>query len=431
MVEAHDPEGSIHEATAESVEAVWRIESGRLIATLSRLVGDVGLAEDMAQDALVAALESWPESGIPDNPAAWLITTAKNRGIDRIRRDRVLEEKYGQVASELELAGPEPGPEQAAFDEDRIGDDLLTLMFTACHPDLTTESQVALTLKTLAGLSTDEIARAFLVSGATVSQRIVRAKRTLADSEVRFEPPAEDEMGERLAAVLGIVYLIFNEGYSATAGDDWMRTDLSAEALRLGRILAGLAPSEPEVHGLVSLMEIQASRFPARIGPDGEPVLLLEQDRSRWDRLLIRRGLERLELARELGGSGPYFAQASIAACHARAATAEDTDWDEIVRGYDLLLELRDSPVARLNRAVAVSMAGDPAEALLIVDQLGEDRRMSDYHLLPSVRGDVLEKLGRPDEAAAEFNRAAALTGNEQERRVLEERAARAKESAG
>ncbi|MBN8869430.1 MAG: RNA polymerase sigma factor [Solirubrobacterales bacterium] len=420
------PAGTAAETTSATVEAVWRIESARLIATLSRLTGDVGLAEDMAQDALVAALEGWPRTGVPDNPSAWLITTARNRGIDRIRRDKVLREKYEKVASEMELSGPEPGPEQVAFDEDRIGDDVLTLIFTACHPELSAESQVALTLKTLAGLSTEEIARAFLVSKATISQRIVRAKRTLAESEIRFEPPAPEEMGERLGTVLGVVYLIFNEGYSATAGEDWMRTELSAEALRLGRILAGLAPAEPEVHGLVALMEIQASRFPARIGPDGDPVLLMDQDRARWDRLLIRRGLERLELAGELGGSGPYFLQASIAACHARASAPEQTDWDQIVGFYDALLALRDTPVARLNRAVAVSMAGDPGRALAIVDDLAGDRRMEGYHLLPSVRGDLLEKLGRGEEAAAEFARAASLTGNEQERKVLEGRALRA-----
>ena len=308
MEPAHPPSRG-RQATAESVEGVWRIESARLIATLSRITGDFGLAEDIAQDALVKALETWPETGVPENPAAWLMATARNRGIDRIRRDQSLAGKYRQIAGELELAEPEPGPHAAAFEGDRIGDDLLTLIFTACHPALTTESQVALTLKSLAGLSTDEIARAFLVSNATVSQRIVRAKRTLSESEVGFEPPAEDEMGARLAAVLGVIYLIFNEGYSATAGEEWMRTDLSAEALRLGRILAGLVPGEPEVHGLVALMEIQASRFPARIGPDGAPVLLLEQDRSLWDRLLIRRGLERLELARGLDGKGPYVLQ--------------------------------------------------------------------------------------------------------------------------
>lgn len=385
----------------------------------------------MAQEAMVTALEQWPETGVPGNPSAWLLTTARNRGIDRIRRDRVLQEKYGMLAREIERSGPEPGPEEALFDQEQIGDDVLTLLFTACHPALTTESQVALTLKVLGGLSTDEIARAFLVSGSTISQRIVRAKRTLAESDIPFEPPGKDELGERLATVLGVTYLIFNEGYSATAGEQWMRTDLSAEALRLGRILAGLAPAEPEVHGLVSLMEIQASRFPARIGPDGEPVLLMDQDRSKWDRLLIRRGLERFEIARSLGGSGSYFLQASIAACHARAAIPEDTDWSEILGYYDSLLELRDSPVTRLNRAVAVSMSGDPEEALDIVDQLGDDRRLQSYHLLPAVRGDLLEKLDRNEEAAEEFSQAAAMTGNGQERRVLEARAKKAKEFAG
>jgi len=419
------------ETTSATVEAVWRIESARLIAGLARRMGDLGLAEEMAQEAFVTALEQWPSTGVPDNPGAWLMTTARNRGIDRIRRDKVLQEKYGRLAGEIELQGPEPGPESALSDEERIGDDVLTLLFTACHPALTTESQVALTLKVLGGLSTDEIARAFLVSRATVSQRIVRAKRTLSESGIRFEPPAEDEMGERLGAVLGITYLIFNEGYAATAGEQWMRTELSAEALRLGRILAGLAPAEPEVHGLVSLMEIQASRFPARIGPDGEAVLLMDQDRSRWDRLLIRRGLERLEIARRLGGGGPYVLQASIAACHARAARPEDTDWQAILGFYDELALLRDSPVTELNRAVAVAMAGDPDRALEMVEALAGNRHMERFHLLPSVRGDLLEKLGRTGEAAAEFSRAASLTANEQERRVLEGRAERARKFSG
>ena len=411
------------ETTSSTVEAVWRIESARLIATLSRLTNDVGLAEDMAQDAFLAALEVWPESGVPDNPAAWLMTTARNRGIDRIRRDRNLRDKYAALAGELERAEPEPGPERAVFGEERIGDDVLTLLFTACHPELTTESQVALTLKVLGGLSTEEIARAFLVSKATVSQRIVRAKRTLSESSVPFETPAPDEMGERLGAVLGITYLIFNEGYSATAGESWMRTELSAEALRLGRIIAGLAPEEPEVHGLVALMEIQASRFPARIGEDGEPVLLMDQDRSLWDRLLVRRGLERLDLARAQGGRGPYVLQASIAAVHARAARPEDTDWDEIVSAYDELLRLAYSPVTALNRAVAVAMAGDPESALAEVDELATDRRMREYHLLPGVRGDLLARLGRGEEAAEEFRRAAEMTRNEKERGLLRRRA--------
>ena len=431
MSEAASQETMGGESTVGAVEAVWRIEAARLIASLSRWVGDVGLAEDMAQDAFLTALEQWPHTGIPGNPAGWLMTTARNRGLDRIRRDKVLQEKYGQIAIEIDREGPVPGPENVATDEDRIGDDVLTLLFTACHPALTVESQVALTLKVIGGLTTGEIARAFLVSSATISQRIVRAKRTLADSGVRFEAPEADEMGERLGAVLGVIYLIFNEGYSATAGETWMRTELSAEALRLGRILAGLAPEEPEVHGLVSLMEIQASRFPARIAPDGEAVLLMDQDRALWDRLLVRRGLDRLELARRLGGDGPYFLQASIASCHARAARPEETDWQEIVTGYDALLALRDSPVTRLNRAVAVSMSGDPGTALEIVDELSGDRRMENYHLLPSVRGDVLEKLGRGEEAAAEFTLAATLTDNRQERRVLEERAIRAKEISG
>ena len=416
---------------AETVEAIWRIESARLVARLSRLTGEVGLAEDMAQEAFVAALEVWPGSGIPRNPAAWLMTTARNRGIDRIRRDRVLTEKYGQIAHEMELAGPGPGPEQAVLNEDRIGDDVLTLLFTACHPCLTTETQVALTLKAVGGLTTDEIARAFLVSDSAIAQRIVRAKRTLADSGIRFEPPSTDEMGERLAAVLGVIYLVFNEGYSATAGDQWMRTELSVEALRLGRIMVGLAPREPEVHGLVSLMEIQASRFPARTGPQGEPVLLMDQDRSRWDRLLIRRGLKELETARSLGGNGPYVIQASIAACHARALRPEQTDWQEILGYYDELAALGDSPVTELNRAVAMAMSGDPRSALDAVDRVATDSRMKGYYLLPSVRGDLLERLGRSGEAAAEFERAASLTDNQAERRVLIERAERAKDFPG
>ncbi len=417
--------------TAATVEAVWRIESARLTAALSRLVGDLGLAEDMAQDALVIALETWPETGVPENPAAWLMTTARNRGIDRIRRDRNLEAKYGRIAVELERQGPEPGPEEAAFAEDAIGDDVLTLIFTACHPALTSDSQVALILKTVAGLSTGEIARALLVSETTVAQRIVRAKRTLSEAGVQFAPPGESDLAERLATVLGVVYLIFNEGYAATAGESWMRADLSAEALRLGRILAGLAPAEPEVHGLVSLMEIQASRFPARSGPDGEPVLLMDQDRSQWDRLLVRRGLERLELARQLGGKGPYFLQAEIAACHARAVKAEETDWNRIVAHYDALLTLGDSPVTELNRAVAVAMAGDPDAALAIVDRLAKDKRMAGYHLLPAVRGDLLEKLDRDGEARNEFRQAAKLTRNQQEQRVLAERADRTRKFSG
>ena len=428
MVRAREESGNPRNPTVETVEAIWRIESARLVATLSRLTGDVGLAEDMAQEAFIAALEGWPDAGVPENPAAWLMTTARNRGIDRIRRDKALKEKYGRIASELQLAGPKPGPEAVGLDEDRIGDDVLTLLFTACHPDLTTQSQVALTLKAVGGLTTDEIARAFLVSNATISQRIVRAKRTLADSEIRFEPPAGDEMGERLAAVLGVIYLIFNEGYAATAGEDWMRTELSAEALRLGRILVGLAPEEPEVHGLVSLMEIQASRFPARIGPDGEPVLLMDQDRARWDRLLIRRGLAHLEAAKSRGGNGPYVLQPSIAACHARAMRPELTDWEEILGYYNELATLGDSPVTELNRAVALAMAGDPQSALEAVDRVAEDRRMESYHLLPSVRGDLLEKLGRHCESAAEFERAASLTDNQAEQRVLSERAGRARE---
>lgn len=423
--------GDSRKTTAATVEAVWRIESARLTGALARVTGDVGLAEDMAQDALVTALELWPETGVPDNPAAWLMTTARNRGIDRIRRDRKLSEKYGQIASEMERSGPEPGPEASVTGEERIGDDVLTLLFTACHPALSADSQVALTLKAVGGLTTAEIARAFLVSKATISQRIVRAKRTLADSGIPFEIPGEDEMDSRLASVLGVIYLVFNEGYAATAGDSWMKKELAAEALRLGRILAGLSPGEPEVHGLVALMEIQASRFPARTGPEGEPILLLDQDRRLWDRLLIRRGLEHLEVAGDLGGSGPYVLQARIAACHARASRAEETDWNEIVSQYDLLANLNRTPVAELNRAVAIGMAGDPSRALIIVDGLVNGGKLDGYHLLPAVRGDLLEKLGRENEAAIDFRNAAELTDNEQERRVLLDRADRAEKFSG
>ena len=426
MAPARNRRNSAANTTAATVEAVWRIEAAKLIATLSRITGDVGLAEDMAQDALVAALEQWPGQGVPDNPAAWLMTTARNRGIDRIRRDSNLAAKYWQIAADMEREGLPPGPEEIAEAEDRIGDDVLTLLFTACHPALTTDSQVALTLKAVGGLSTGEIARAFIVSPATISQRIVRAKRTLSESVVPFEQPDEEEMGQRLAAVLGVIYLIFNEGYAATSGDSWMRRELTTEALRLGRVLVGLAPREPEVHGLLALMEIQASRFPARTGKDGEPVLLMDQDRSLWDQLLIRRGLTGLRLARELDGNGPYVLQASIAACHARARRPGDTDWNEIVRQYELLAELNRSPVTELNRAVAIGMAGDPARALIIVDGIASGGKLEGYHLLPGVRGDLLEKLARPGEAAGEFRRAAGLTDNEAERRVLIERATRA-----
>lgn len=406
-----------------AVAAVWRIESARLIANLAGLTGDLPLAEDMAQDALVAALETWPESGVPENPGAWLATTARNRGVDRIRRDQNLQRKYSRLALELDRSDPELGPERSVLERDPTGDDVLTLLFTACHPALTTQSQVAMTLKVVGGLSTSEIARAFLVPKATVAQRIVRAKKSLSESDVGFERPDEEEMAERLGAVLGVIYLIFNEGYAATAGAEWMRADLSAEALRLGRILVGLAPEEPEAQGLLALMEIQASRFPARTGTDGEPILLQDQDRGRWDRLLIRLGLERIELARSLGGDGPYLLQAEIAACHANAASAEQTDWARMVSIYDSLIETSESPITRLNRAVAVSMAGQEQEALDEVDRLVQEGSLGAYHLLPAVRGDLLEKLGRRDEAVGQFELAASLTENERERGVLEARA--------
>ncbi len=411
--------------TNRTVEAVWRIESARLIAGLARVAGDVGLAEELAQDAFVAALEQWPKSGVPDNPGAWLMTTAKNRGIDRLRRLQNLERKQQELGRELESRQvSETAAVDAALD-DHVGDDLLSLVFTTCHPVLSTDARVALTLRLLGGLTTTEIARSFLVSEATVAQRIVRAKRTLAEAHVPFEVPGPDELGERLDSVLEVVYLIFNEGYSATAGDDWMRPELCNEALRLGRILAGLAPREPEVHGLVALMEIQASRTRARIGPTGEPILLLEQDRARWDQLLIRRGLAELDRADELGGArGAYVLQAAIAACHARARRAEDTDWEAIAALYEALAGVAPSPVVELNRAVAVGMAFGPEAGLELVDQLLDAPALGDYHLLPTARGDLLVKLGRADEARREFARAASMTDNERERAVLLARAA-------
>ncbi|RAY15901.1 RNA polymerase subunit sigma-24 [Actinomadura craniellae] len=401
-----------------SIDAVWRLESPRLIAGLARLMrGDVGVAEELAQDALVAALEQWPGSGVPDNPGAWLTAVAKRRAIDLIRRRERLDRKIEEIGRGLETEEtPEPD-----FDTE-IEDDLLRLVFTACHPVLSTEARVALTLRLLGGLKTEEIARAFLVSEPTVAQRIVRAKRTIADRKVPYEVPQGAELVERLASVLEVVYLIFNEGYSATAGDDWMRPALCEDALRLGRVLAGLMPREPEVHGLIALLEIQASRSAARSGPDGEPILLLDQDRSRWDRLLIRRGLAALERAEELGGTpGPYTVQAAIAACHARAHTPEETDWTRIAALYELL---EPSPVVELNRAVALSMALGPAAGLAIVDELTGEPALRGYHLLPSVRGDLLARLGRPAEARAEFERAASLTRNERERTLLLDRAA-------
>jgi RNA polymerase sigma-70 factor, ECF subfamily len=414
--------------THRAIDAVWRIESARLIAALTRMVRDVGLAEDLAQDALVAALERWPESGVPDNPGAWLMATAKHRAIDRLRRGQLLERKQEALGRDLEAQQATAEPDFAAAIDDAIddvGDDLLRLVFIACHPVLSREARVALTLRLLGGLSTEEIARAFLVPEPTVAQRIVRAKRTLAEARVPFEVPVGAERAARLASVLEVIYLIFNEGYAATAGDDWMRPALCAEALRLGRILAELAPQEPEVHGLVALLEIQASRTRARIGPSGEPILLLEQNRARWDQLLIRRGLTALRRSQALGGAlGPYALQAAIAACHARARTAAQTDWEGIVALYDALAQLTPSPVVELNRAVALGMAFGPAAGLEIVDQLTGEPSLKDYHLLPSVRGDLLAKLGRFDEARAEFERAATLTRNARERALLLQRAA-------
>jgi RNA polymerase sigma-70 factor, ECF subfamily len=402
-----------------TVDAVWRIESARLIAGLARIVRDVGLAEDLAQDALVAALEAWPESGVPDNPGAWLMATAKRRAIDGFRRDATLARKHEEIARELELRQAEPEDLDAALD-DRIGDDLLSLVFTTCHPVLSTGARVALTLRMLGGLSTPEIARAFLVPEATVAQRIVRAKRTLGEARVPFAVPEGPELGARLASVLEVVYLIFNEGYSATAGESWTRPALCEEALRLGRVLAELAPEEPEVHGLVALMEIQASRLRARTGRGGEPVLLLDQDRGRWDRVLIGRGLAALARAERLGGAlGPYALQAAIAACHARARSAEETDWARIAALYDALAELTPSPVVELNRAVAVGMAFGPAAGLELLDALGDAPALRSYHLLPAARGDLLERLGRREEARREFARAASLTRNARERGVL------------
>lgn len=409
-----------------TIDAVWRIESARLIAALARMVRDVGLAEDLAQDALLAALESWPQSGVPDNPGAWLMATAKHRAIDLLRRGRRLESKQQQLQREV---GVQMAMAASEFEHalDDVGDDLLGLMFVCCHPVLSTEARVALTLRLLGGLATPEIARAFLVPEATVAQRIVRAKRTLTAADVGFELPTGDERAERLASVLEVVYLIFNEGYSATAGDDWMRPELCDDALRLGRILAELTPREPEVHGLVALMEIQASRARARTAPDGAPVLLPDQDRSRWDLLLIGRGLKALDRARALGAPlGPYAVQASIAACHARARTPQETNWPRIAALYDALSQLAPSPVVELNRAVALAMAFGPATGLELVDQLAQEPALAGYHLLPSVRGDLLARLGRGAEARAEFERAAELTQNARERALLLARAAAA-----
>src|SRR5438876_8271961 len=421
--------------TQLAIDAVWRIESPRLIAGLARIVRDVGVAEDLAQDALVAALEQWPQSGVPDNPGAWLMAAAKHRAIDHFRRNRRLERKHEELgregviqkigAREVRAGEGQMKDLEAAFDDD-VGDDLLRLMFVACHPVLSTEARVALTLRLLGGLTTDEIARAFLVPEPTVAQRIVRAKRTLREARVPFDVPRGAELTARLSSVLEVIYLVFNEGYSATAGDEWVRPALCEDALRLGRILAELLPRESEVHGLVALMEIQASRLRARIGPSGEPVLLPDQDRTRWDHLLVRRGLGALERAEQLAGTlGPYALQAAIAACHARARTPEETDWTRITALYDALAQLTQSPVVEVNRAVAYTMAFGPAAGLEIADALRSEPALANYHLLPTVRGDFLAKLGRFEEARAEFERAAALTRNARERTLLLERAAR------
>jgi RNA polymerase sigma factor (sigma-70 family) len=413
----------LSEAT-RAIEAVWRIESARLVAGLARVVGDVGLAEDLAQDALVAALEAWPRSGVPDNPGAWLMATAKNRAIDRLRREKTYERKREEVARETGALFALERSEFEAAADDEIGDDLLALIFTCCHPLLTREARVALTLRLLGGLTTPEIARAFLVPEPTVAQRLVRAKRTLRDAKVPFEVPRGAELGERLPSVLEVIYLVFNEGYAASAGEEWTRPDLCEEALRLGRILAELSPDEPEAHGLVALMEIQASRSAARHGPDGSPVLLLKQDRGRWDPLLIVRGRRALERAEAMPGPlGPYGLQAAIAACHARAIRAEETDWVRIAALYDTLAQVSPSPVVELNRAVAVGMAFGPEAGLELLERIEDDPALARYHLLPSVRGDLLEKAGRTEEAASEFKKAATLTSNDREKDLLLRRA--------
>lgn len=415
-------------ATHRAIEAVWRIESAKVIACVTRMVRDVGVAQELAQDALVAALEHWPDAGVPDNPGAWLMAAAKNRALDRLRQEVLHARKREELGRDLDAQEAHLVPDFVdaldAAREDDIGDDLLRLVFTACHPVLSTDARVALTLRLLGGLTTDEIARAFLVAELTIAQRIVRAKRTLSAAKVPFEVPRAEARAPRLASVLQVIYLIFNEGYSATAGDDWMRPALCEEALRLGRVVAGLVPEESEVHGLVALMEIQASRLHARTDAQGRPVLLLDQDRSRWDPLLIRRGFAALERAQTLSGaSGSYALQAALAACHARAHTAEQTDWVQIVALYDTLAQVSPSPVVELNRAVAVGMASGPAAALQIIDTLVTDTTLAHYHWLPSVRGDLLAKLGRMDEARAEFERAAGMTRNARERELLLERA--------
>jgi len=414
-----------------TIDAVWRIESAKLIAGLTRVVRDVGMAEDLAQDALLAALEQWPKSGVPDNPGAWLMAIGKRRAIDIMRRGPMMDRKHAEIGHELESKQESPEPELAEAVDDHVGDDLLRLVFIACHPVLSTEARVALTLRLLGGLTTDEIARAFLVAEPTIAQRIVRAKRTLSDRKVPFEVPRGAELASRVSSVLEVIYLIFNEGYSATSGEDWVRPNLCQEALRLGRIVAELAPNEPEVHGLVALMEIQASRLRARVGPSGEPIVLLDQNRAKWDYVLIRRGLAALERAESLGGSlGPFALQAAIAACHARARAAEETDWVRIASLYQALAQVTPSPIVELNRAVAVSMAYGPAAGLEIVDALTSEPTLASYHLLPSVRGDFLRKLGRFDEARAELERAASLTRNVRERELLLDRARSCAESA-
>jgi RNA polymerase sigma factor (sigma-70 family) len=421
------------EAAQRAIDAVWRIESAKIVAGVARLTRDIGLAEELAQDALIAALEHWPRDGVPDNPGAWLMTTAKRRALDRLRHDKLAEAKHEQIAQDLDALGALVVPDFVdaldAARQDEIGDDLLRLVFTACHPLLPVDARVALTLKLLAGLSSAEIARAYLTSEPTIAQRIVRAKRTLAAARVPYEVPRGDALRERLASVLEVVYLVFNEGYTATSGADWMRPALADEALRLGRIVAELAADEPEVHGLVALMELQASRAGARVDAGGRPVLLADQDRGRWDRLLIRRGLAALERAAQRAAVrgealGPYALQAGIAACHARAARAGDTDWPRIVALYDALASVQPSPVVELNRAVAIAMADGPAAALPLVDALAADGRLAGYHWLPSVRADLLAKLGRAGEARVEFERAASLAGNARERELLLERAA-------
>jgi len=415
-----------------TIETVWRMEAPKLIAGLARLTRDIGRAEELAQDALVAALKQWPEEGVPRNPAAWLMQVAKHRALDAVRHEAMARRKQEELGRDLDEDGPSMPDLDAALD-DEVGDDLLKLIFTACHPILSQEARLALTLKLIGGLTTEEIARAFLVPEPTMAQRLVRAKKTLSEAGVPYEVPSGPELGERLASVLEVVYLIFNEGYAATSGEDWVRPELCEEALRLGRILAARAPSEPEVHGLIALMELQASRLRARVGQDGEPILLLDQNRARWDQLLIRRGLAALEQAQRLAGAapGPYLLQAALAACHARARTADETDWSRIAALYGVLARVTPSPVVELNRAVAVSMAEGPAAGLELVEALAAEPALKRYHLLPGVRGDLLSKLGRHREAAEAFEQAVALTGNVKEQALMAERAATARRAAG